>query len=124
MFELDRLHAALGAGDGATLRELVTEDVEWNVPGGGSLAGVYRGLGGVLEYIARRRELSDGTFRSAPLELLWGDEHMAVITLGTVTKDGLERAWSEVALYRLRDGRVSECRLLPLDQAAFDAIWS
>jgi len=38
--------------------------------------------------------------------------------------DGVEHRWSTVGLYRLRDDRVAECWLLPLDAAAFDAIWS
>jgi ketosteroid isomerase-like protein len=119
-----RLFEALAAGDAVALRELLAEEVEWNVPGSGSLAGVYRGLGGVLELVARRRELSGDTFRMAPLEVLRGDDHVAVIMLATVTKDGLERSWTALELYAVRGERVAECRVLPFDQAAFDAIWS
>jgi hypothetical protein len=32
-------------------------------------------------------------------------------------------SWSTVGLYRVRDDRIAECWLLPLDAAAFDAIW-
>jgi hypothetical protein len=41
-----------------------------------------------------------------------------------VTIDGLERSWSTVGFYRLRGDRIAECWLVPLDPAAFDAIWS
>jgi len=111
---VDRLYAALFAGDPGSVRELLTDDVEWHVPGA-----VHRGRAAVLGYFVARRE-----GRLAPLEVLSGEDHIAVIVLGTVTKDGLERSWSEVALFRLQDGLVSECRVLPLDQAAYDAIWS
>jgi hypothetical protein len=60
-----------------------------------------------------------------PGDLLSGDgDRVAVLTDGTATIGGVERRWSTVGLYRLREGRVAACWLLPLDQAAFDAIWS
>ena len=125
---IDRLHAALrefyAGGDSAPLRTLLTEDVEWHVPGTNAIAGDYRGIEAVLEYFQRRRELSGRTFRMHPREVLGGDEHVAVITDGTVTIDGLERSWATVGLYRLGGDRVEACWLLPLDPAAFDAIWS
>ena len=100
------------------------DDVVWHVPGASAIAGDYRGMDAVLEYFATRRELSGRTFRMAPREVLVWGEHVAVITLGTVTIDGLERSWSTVGFYRLRGDRIAECWLVPLDPAAFDAIWS
>jgi len=35
---------------------------------------------------------------------------------------GVERRWSTVGLYQVRDGRVAGCWLLPLDPATFDDI--
>ena len=125
---IDRLHAALyefyAGGESAPLRDLLTDDVEWHVPGASAIAGDYRGIEAVLEYFRKRRELSGRTFRMAPREVLVWEDHVAVITLGTVTIDGLEHSWSTVGFYRLRGDRISECWLVPLDPAAFDAIWS
>ena len=125
---IDRLHAALrefyAGGESAPLRKLLTDDVEWHVPGASAIAGNYRGIDAVLEYFRKRRELSGRTFRMHPREVLAGDEHVAVITDGTVTIDGLERSWATIGLYRLRSDHVAACWLLPLDPAAFDAIWS
>jgi hypothetical protein len=45
-------------------------------------------------------------------------------TEGDAVIDGVERRWSTVGLYRLRERRVAACWLLPLDAAAFDAIWA
>ena len=59
-----------------------------------------------------------------PGEVLTGDgDHVAVLTDGTATIDGVERRWSTVGLYRLREGRVAACWLLPLDPKAFDEYW-
>jgi len=56
--------------------------------------------------------------------VLVGHNHIAVLTDGTAVIAGTERRWATVGLYRIEDARVAECWLLPLDPAAFDAIWS
>jgi ketosteroid isomerase-like protein len=126
---LASLHEAQGAfyagGPDEPLRALLTEDIVWVVPGSSAIAGEYRGVHEVMAYFARRRDLAARSFRMHPGDLLTGDgHHVAVLTDGTATIGGVERRWSTVGLYRLRDGRVAACWLLPLDQAAFDAIWS
>jgi ketosteroid isomerase-like protein len=126
---LARLHEAQGAfyagGPDEPLRAMLTDDVEWTVPGRNAIAGEYRGVDDVMAYFARRRDLAARSFRMHPGDLLTGDgDRVAVLTDGTATIGGVEHRWSTVGLYHLREGRVAACWLLPLDQAAFDAIWS
>jgi ketosteroid isomerase-like protein len=126
---LSQLHDAQQAfyagGPAAPLRELLTNDVAWRVPGENAIAGVYTGINEVLEYFARRRDLAAGTFRMEPGELLVGDgEHAAVLTDGTAHLHGAEQRWSTVGLYRFRDNRIAACWLLPLDPRQFDRIWA
>jgi ketosteroid isomerase-like protein len=126
---LARLHEAQGAfyagGPDEPLRAMLTDDVEWMVPGRNAIAGEYRGVDEVMAYFARRRDLAARSFRMHPGDLLTGDgDRVAVLTDGTATIGGVEHRWSTVGLYRLREGRVAACWLLSLDQAAFDAIWS
>jgi ketosteroid isomerase-like protein len=126
---LERLHAAqrsfYAGGDDAPLREVLTEDVEWHVPGENAIAGDYHGLGDVLDYMARRRDLANRTFRMHPGDVLTGEgDQVAVLTDGTATIGGRERRWSTVGLYRIRAERIAACWLLPLDPAAFDEIWA
>jgi uncharacterized protein len=126
---LARLHQAQGAfyagGPRDPLHAVLTEDIVWVVPGRNAIAGEYRGLDAVIDYFTRRRAIADRSFRMHPGELLVGDgDHVAVLTDGTATIDGVGHRWSTVGLYRLRGDRVAACRLLPLDPEAFDAIWS
>jgi ketosteroid isomerase-like protein len=126
---LARLHEAQAAfyagGPRAPLHDVLTEDIAWVVPGRNAIAGEYHGLDAVIDYFTRRRALADHSFRMHPRDLLVGDgDHVAALTDGTATIDGVEHRWSTVGLYRLRDDRVAACWLLPLDPAAFDAIWS
>ena len=125
---LARLHAAQAAfyagGPEEPLRALLTEDIVWTVPGKNAIAGEYRGVQAVMAYFRRRRDLAARTFRMRPGDLLVGDGvRVAVLTDGSAVIGGVERRWSTVGLYELRDGRVAACWLLPLDVAAFDAAW-
>jgi membrane protein YdbS with pleckstrin-like domain/ketosteroid isomerase-like protein len=126
---LARLHEAQGAfyagGPPDPLRALLCDDIVWVVPGDNAIAGEYRGIDAVMAYFARRRDLAEGSFTMRPGDVLAGDgERVAALTDGTATIDGVERSWSTVGLYDVRDGRIAGCWLLPLDPEAFDAIWA
>ncbi len=126
---LQRLHDVQGAfyagGPEEPLRALLAEDVTWHVPGENAIAGTYAGREQVMAYFARRRDLARRTLRLHPGEVLTGDgDHVAVLTDGTAVVDGREARWSTVGLYRFDGDRVSACWLLPLDPAAFDAVWA
>ena len=126
---LARPHAAQGefyaGGAPDALRELLTDDIVWVVPGRNAIAGDYRGIDAVMAYFARRRDHAARTFRMQPGDLLVGEgDHVAALTDGSATIDGVEHHWSTVGLYRLRGDQVCACWLLPLDPAAFDRIWA
>jgi acyl-CoA thioesterase FadM/ketosteroid isomerase-like protein len=125
---LGRLHRAQGAfyagGDDAPLRAVLDPAVSWHVPGRNAIAGDYHGVDAVLGYMTARRGLAGGTFRLHPGEILVGSQdHVASLTDGSAVIGGTERRWSTVGLYRIRAGRIAECRLLPTDAQAFDEIW-
>lgn len=126
---LRRLHEAQQAfytgGDDAPVRALLADDVHWHVPGRNAIAGDYRGIDTVLAYFRRRRDLVDVTFRMHPGDVLVGDsDRVAALTDGTAVVGGIQRRWSTVGLYQIRDGRIAGYWLLPLDPANFDDIWS
>jgi ketosteroid isomerase-like protein len=106
------------------LRELLTDDVLWHVPGSNAIAGTYRGIGEVMRYFSTRRELSARTLRLHPGDVLVGHgEIVAALTDGTALIAGEEHRWSTIGLYRFRNGLISECRLVPFDLDEFDRIW-
>ena len=126
---IDRLHNAqtrlYDDGDPEAVRGVLTDDIAWHVPGASPIAGSYHGIDEVVAYMLARRELADGTFRMHRLDVLTGSgQTVAVLTDGEVSVGGRLRRWSTVGVYRVRDGRVAECRLVPFDQAEFDEIWA
>ncbi len=77
-----------------------------------------------MRYFARRRDIASRTFVMRTTEILTGEgDHVAALTEGRATLAGAERQWWTVGLYRLRDGLVTACWLLPLDIDEFDRIW-
>ena len=127
---LGALHAAqaafyAGEGAEAAVRELLTEDVRWHVPGRNAIAGTHEGIDAVLAYFARRRKFAARSFRMHPRDLLVGEgDQVAALTDGTATIAGEEHHWSTVGLYRLEASRIAEVWLLPLDAEHFDHIWT
>jgi ketosteroid isomerase-like protein len=126
---LDRLHKAqnefYAGGSGAALEQILAPTITWTVPGDNRIAGNYRGLEEVLGYFRRRRDLADRTFRMRRRDVLVGDgDRLAALTDGFATIRGVDHHWSTVGLYDVIDRQIAACWLLPLDQRAFDAIWS
>ena len=126
---LDRLHKAqnefYAGGSGTALEQLLAPDITWTVPGDNRIAGNYRGLEQVFDYFRRRRDLADHTFQMKRRDVLVGDgDRLAALTDGFATIRDVEHRWSTVGLYDVSGGRIAACWLLPLDQRAFDAIWS
>ncbi len=126
---LHRLHRAqnefYAGGSGAALERLLAPNVTWTVPGHNRIAGNYRGLEEVLVYFGRRRDLAGRTLRMKGSDVLVGaGTRLAALTDGSATIRDVQHRWSTVGLYELVGRKIAACWLLPLDQRAFDAIWS
>ena len=126
---LDRLHKAqnefYAGGSGAALEQLLAPNITWTVPGDNRIAGTYGGLDEVFGYFRRRRDLADHTFQMERRDVLVGDgDRVAALTDGFATIRNVDHRWSTVGLYDVIGRQIAACWLLPLDQRAFDAIWS
>jgi ketosteroid isomerase-like protein len=122
------LHAAqkvfYAGGSADLLHSVLTHDVVWSVPGRNAIAGRYEGIENVIAYFARRRDMSARTLSTQTHDILVGQgDVVAALTDGRATLDGVQRQWSTVGVYQLRDDRVAACWLLPLDFDVFDRIW-
>jgi ketosteroid isomerase-like protein len=113
-----------GGGDVEALVELLTDDIAWHVPGRNAIAGDYRGTQEVIDYFARRRAQARGSFRVEVRRVLADDEFAIQLAGGHAEIDGEHHEWETVGIYRIADGKIAECWLVPFDQYAFDRIWS
>jgi RNA 2',3'-cyclic 3'-phosphodiesterase len=117
-----RFYEARAAG--SDVAQLLSEDVVWHVPGASAIAGEHRGVEAVRSYMDARQRLMDGTFRVTVhgASLIAG--RVVQLAGGRAVRDGREVAWETVGVFRVVEGRIAECWLIPFDQAAFDRIWS
>ena len=106
------------------MRELLTDDVVWHVPGASAIAGEHRGVDAVLEYLETRRELTDSTFRVAVHGMAMIAGRVVQLAGGHAVREGRSVSWETAGVFRVVEGRIAECWLVPFDQAEFDDIWS
>jgi hypothetical protein len=56
--------------------------------------------------------------------VLADDECAVIFAGGQVQRDGETSGWETVGVFRIADGAIAECWVLPYDQYSFDEIWS
>ena len=117
--------SAFGNGDLDGALAVWAEDAVMHVPGKHVLAGSYRGreeIGGVLVKFA---EMSGGSLRLEPLDILADDHHVVAIFRATARLGAKTLDVVDANAFKVDDqGKFSECWWLPDDQPAFDAFWS
>ena len=120
------LQARVYSGDAPvdSLHDVLGADVVWHVPGASAIAGEYRGVDAVLEYMDARRRMTDSTFRVTVHGTAMIAGRVVQLAGGSALRDGRELRWETVGVFRVACGRIAECWLVPFDQAAFDEIWS
>jgi hypothetical protein len=98
--------------------------VVWHVPGTSPIAGEHRGVDGVLSYTETRRRITDSTFRVTVHGAAMIAGRVVQLAGGSAVREGREVSWETVGVFRVVEGRIAECWLVPFDQALFDEIWS
>jgi 2'-5' RNA ligase len=117
--------ARVYAGGGLEeLADLLSEDVVWHVPGAGAIAGEHHGVEAVLEYLEKRRRMTDYSFRVTVHGVAMIAGRVVQLAGGRAERDGREVTWETVGVFRVAGGRIAECWLIPFDQQVFDQIWS
>ena len=113
-----------GGDETATMRGLLADDISWHVPGRSPIAGHYHGPDEVLGYFAARRAHARATFRVQSRAVLADDQRAVQLADGQMERDGVLRTWQTVGVFRIADGKIAECWLVPFDQYLFDDLWS
>jgi ketosteroid isomerase-like protein len=113
------------SGDLEEYRRFFTDDLVWHVGGHHPMSGDYRGLEAAFAYFERVRQLTDGTLRSIPEDILADDTHIGVFTHVTAERGGRHLDVLMAQAFRVNpDGRFTEYWALADDQEAVDAFWS
>jgi uncharacterized protein len=119
----EALNSFYAGGQIDPVRAMLADDIAWHVPGRSAIAGDHVGVNAVLDYFHRRRQLGRGTFKVDVQDVLANDVRAVLFAGGRAERDGTTIAWETVGIFRIADGKIAECWLLPFDQYAFDEIW-
>jgi uncharacterized protein len=120
LFEILR---AFNEGDLATLRDSVTPDVTYVIPGRALVSGEFSGIDGVVGAFQRLRQLSGDTVTVEPqLVVSYGDE---VMFTARVTAEHGGRTMDVVNAYafHFEDGKLASGQLFPGDLHAIEAFF-
>ena len=115
---------AFGKGDLETLRELISADVVWKVPGKNLVSGDKKGIEATLAYFTQLFELSDGTVKAEPLDVAVGADHVIVTQVTTGERNGKSLRLDAVLVFSFRDGKISGCSEFENDQYRLDEFFS
>ena len=110
--------------EGFALRECFAEDAVWHVPGGGVMAGTYRGRSEIFRFLARLPRETGGTYSSTFVDALASEERGAGLYRARGERAGRTIDIDQLLLFTIRDGVVTEVLALPGDPVAFEAFWA
>ena len=117
-------YEAFGRGDMAGVAELFAPDAVWTHRNGGRFAGPKHGFDTIAAFFGESVELSAGTLRVEPTDLLGDGDEVAVLVHMTGTRpDGRVLDDRQVHLFHLRDGKTATVDQYVGDPAAVEAFW-
>jgi ketosteroid isomerase-like protein len=118
-------YQAFGRGDMAALAERFAPDAVWTHRNGGRFAGPKHGFDAIMAFYGESVELSAGTLRVEPTDLLGDADSVAVLVHMTATRpDGRVLDDRQVHLFQLRDGKTVAVDQYVGDPAAVEAFWA
>ena len=116
--------AAIDRRDLEAARACVTEDLVWHTPGETLVSGDHRGWAGFLAFAARLRDLTDGTFHSANVDVLTGERTVVLYQRNTGERAGKHLDVRACYVLDFDGDRISAGRAHYDDQAQLAAFWA
>jgi ketosteroid isomerase-like protein len=120
---IEALYQAYVTGD-LTAFEAYTDDSVWTELGSNQRTGVYAGMHAIIEHGMQLAVLTDGTIATKVIEILPGDDHVAVLERATAERKGRALDMDCCSVYAMRDGKIAQLNVLPFDAAAWNEFWS
>lgn len=118
------LYEARDRHDEGAIRSVLSGGVIWHEPDvGGEHTGDLHGPEAVLAMMGDARSRTGGTFRLRPREVVANGEHAVALVDWSATLDGEALEGKEVAVYRVRDGKVVEVHFHQDDENLDRRFW-
>jgi len=120
---LRQAYAAQSRGDIEGYINLLSDDFLLHIPGRSQIAGDYMGKEEIRRHFREITQLSGGTFRTEVHDILASDTHVVGLVNARANREGRFVELPRVHVWHVRNGKLSELWLHPVDQYAFDAYW-
>jgi hypothetical protein len=120
LFEILR---AFNEGDRATLRQRVTPDVTYVIPGRAAVSGEFSGIDAVVGAFQLLRELSGGTIMVAPEGVFSDGDDVMFTARVTAELDGRTLDVVNAYAFHFEAGQLASGRLFPGDLHAIEAFF-
>jgi ketosteroid isomerase-like protein len=118
-----RLARAAETGDDDAYWSLHADDFVTHIPGRSRIAGDHVGWRALEALDQLETKLTEGTIEHEVHDTLVSEDH-AVLLMRVSARRGKDSLDARVVyVYHLRDGKLAELWIHPLDQARFDQFW-
>ena len=119
-----RGYAAFANGDIETLKTLFSANANWNQTETGVLPGIYRAVNGILEYFGQLAHESQGSLRVEPQAMAASGDRVFVLERVTGTRKGKTLNTTDVLVFKLNNGVVTEVTNFPSNHPADVQFWT
>jgi hypothetical protein len=119
-------HARFASAKLEHLQLGIDESVEWYTPGDHPLSGKAVGVEGVLEWLRKSSEVTNGTFRADIHRIVADDEYATVISTYRGERKGMVLEMPGVQVFRFnpKTYKVVEARIWVYDDVFVNKFWS
>jgi ketosteroid isomerase-like protein len=116
-----RFHAALAAGDWTAIRGILTDDVQWVLPGNNTISGPAVGADAV---VARAQAIAAYHVRFELTDVLVSRSDVALGLHNTAERNGVKLDERLATVCRVRDGKISSIETFLSDVEGMDAFFT
>jgi ketosteroid isomerase-like protein len=113
---------AYGANDLTVIKEILSANIEWIIPGRHPLSGTKKGIEEVLNYF---KQLSASSFKASPIVMGCNDDYVIDCHLNWSNRaDGENVKGMSCLLWKFENGKISKVYNFPEDQHMIDAFFN
>jgi len=115
---------AFQTGDAEALMKTFAPDAHYHFAPAGKLTGDYHGVPAIMEFFGQVAHETEGTFRVTPVEMAASGNRVFVLYRTNGKRGGKTLDTSDVGVFTLAGGVVTEGMICPGDYPAGAAFWS
>jgi ketosteroid isomerase-like protein len=115
---------ALCEGNADALQSIVHDDAVLQYPGRGKLAGRLQGHAELIDWLRRGAQYTNGSWRVELVSAIADHKRAVALYVSRLQRNGTTRYDRGMAVFNVRNGKISDIWVTPADLYASDEMWS